>query len=583
MLELELFVVFVTAMICTLSAIPVVLRMADGYGLYDLPDSIPGSESESGRKVHSRPIPRLGGIGIVLGFFFSSVLWLSPTPLRSILIGSLLFFFVGVIDDLRTLSAKKRLMLQLLGAIFVVVSARIYIQEVYLTPQFKLNLGQPFSLILPVFIIMGAVNAINLADGLDGLAGGLVLIGIALLSMLQFVASDDIQLLLYISVPIIGSLLGFLKYNTHPATIFMGDGGSNWLGFMLGLFAVLLLCGATLGDVSNGLKFGQSKVPIPIVSVLMCLAVPIVDTLTVIILRLLKGRSPMSADRNHFHHSLMKVGFSHPQSVSLIYFIAVLMGVSGIIPAAHPNKALWWAPYLAVCLLFFVIILSLKVENAKSIALLRKAAGLRLGITSHRSFHHYIYGFEIIIRYGIYCILAIAPLISGVPPKSLGYSSLMALFLLGFSFFLRESGNFFQSFLLAISASIVLTAINFNTLSISLMGNIYNVQFVYNYAFICLLLVTVIYMIISLRKQELVVTPTDFLMLFLPFLYLMVPEPYRSDYRLNIISLRSLVLFLAIRVITKRQEAILWRIRTVTFFALVYIVFVALLDLKFVY
>jgi hypothetical protein len=279
----------------------------------------------------------------------------------------------------------------------------------------------------------------------------------------------------------------------------------------------------------------------------------------------------------------MKVGFSHPQSVSLIYFIAVLMGVSGIIPAAHPNKALWWAPYLAVCLLFFVIILSLKVENAKSIALLRKAAGLRLGITSHRSFHHYIYGFEIIIRYGIYCILAIAPLISGVPPKSLGYSSLMALFLLGFSFFLRESGNFFQSFLLAISASIVLTAINFNTLSISLMGNIYNVQFVYNYAFICLLLVTVIYMIISLRKQELVVTPTDFLMLFLPFLYLMVPEPYRSDYRLNIISLRSLVLFLAIRVITKRQEAILWRIRTVTFFALVYIVFVALLDLKFVY
>ena len=180
-------------------------------------------------------IPNLGGTAILVGFFLAILLGKSHSGITSVYLCSLLMFITGFLDDLKNISPKIRLGVQIATAGLTVWMNSLTIPSLYLTPAFSIALPEWFGFCLSVFIIIGAINSVNMVDGLDGLAGGLVLISTLLLSLLYVIKTNDYGLLLVFSIPMAGAILGFLKYNTYPASIFMGDSGSNWLGFMLGV------------------------------------------------------------------------------------------------------------------------------------------------------------------------------------------------------------------------------------------------------------------------------------------------------------------------------------------------------------
>jgi UDP-GlcNAc:undecaprenyl-phosphate GlcNAc-1-phosphate transferase len=582
MFELNFLVIFATSLSVTLGSIPIIKRLATVYNLFDFPDHEKFTGKEM-RRVHTKPIPRLGGLAIVFGFFLSILLWVSSEPFKSIYIGSFALFVTGMIDDIRTLTAKSRFLIQLTIALFTVISGDLVLSNIWFTSNFSIHLPQYVDVLFSVFIIVGATNAVNLVDGLDGLAGGLVLIGIVFISMLHFLSTGDMELVVILSVPLAGSILGFLRYNTFPASIFMGDGGSNWLGFLIGALMLVVAKGLMVSGSQLGLNLAANGLVVPFLSILCSLSVPIVDTACVIIYRFRRGFKPWIPDKSHFHHSLLRIGLTHAQSVGAIYFLALLVGIAGIIPVAYPFYGFNFFPLLGIGFLFLIIATSMRATEVRWIYAVRRflVDSLQESRSRTRDFLRAFLGF--VSRYIIYGILAGAPLLSGVTPQTVGFAAIVGLFLLTLGLFSRDTEGFFQGFVIAVASSVLLTAINTNTLFIEVMGVRYSLQSAYNIAFIALFFTTVAFTLVSFNKNYLILTPTDFLMTAIPLIYLFIPEPFRSDYRLNIISLRSLVLFIAIRALSKGQKGNLRRIRTVLLFGLLYVVLTSLYGLRIVY
>jgi UDP-GlcNAc:undecaprenyl-phosphate GlcNAc-1-phosphate transferase len=304
--------VFTVALVLSLSVTP---RIRDGARRLRLLDH------GSGRKVHVQPVPRLGGLAVALGFFAAAGLALGLRPDAwsrtdvAILGGAGLAALLGVVDDLRGVGAKTKLLCQLAIA-FGVYAAGVRIEIISVAGMgVDLGvLGQP----LTVLWIVGVMNALNLIDGLDGLAGSLALIalgGALLLSLSS--GQDDLMLL---AVAAAGAVLGFLAYNREPASIFMGDGGSLLLGFLL---AVLTLrAAARPGD-------GQVAMATPV----LFLAVPLFDTATAFFRRLVRGASPFSADRQHVHHRLLQRLGSHRAAVRTLGAFALVFTSVGLLAA----------------------------------------------------------------------------------------------------------------------------------------------------------------------------------------------------------------------------------------------------------
>lgn len=281
----------------TFLAIPAVIRVADEKGLFDKPDS---------RKLHTKPIASLGGVGIFIGFILSMLLFI-PTSLHQefqyILSASFLIFFLGIKDDILILSASKKLLGQLAAAAIVIHLADIRIDSmhgflnVYDLPDY---VSYPISYITIVVII----NAFNLIDGVDGLAGSLGILTTAVFG--TYFTMAGLPAYAMFSFGLTGALSAFLAYNYHPAKIFMGDSGSLLLGL---INAVLVIKFITVADSSAGSFPITSSVAIGF-SILM---IPLLDTLRVFSVRIAKGRSPFSPDRNHIHHLLLDRGLNHSQ------------------------------------------------------------------------------------------------------------------------------------------------------------------------------------------------------------------------------------------------------------------------------
>jgi UDP-GlcNAc:undecaprenyl-phosphate GlcNAc-1-phosphate transferase len=263
------------------------------------------------RKVHQHPVPRIGGIAFTIGGFVSILSWVPKTSLTwSVLFGGLIILAFGVWDDRVNLGYRIKLLGQMMAALVIVFVGGIrfesipFLLEAELTPW----IGIPVT----VLFLVAVSNAVNLTDGLDGLAGGLSFLTLCGIAYLAYLASDSTVLLL--TIPFLGGLLGFLRYNTYPARIFMGDSGSQLLGFIMGVLAILLT-DSTRGPFSPALA-------------LLLLGLPFLDTLGVIGQRLAEGRSPFIGDRTHIHHKLLSVGFSHYEAVTVIY--AIQAGMLGL-------------------------------------------------------------------------------------------------------------------------------------------------------------------------------------------------------------------------------------------------------------
>jgi len=308
---------FITAFIITFVAVPAIITVATSRKLYDLPNN---------RSSHEQPTPSLGGIAMFGGAIVSIILW-TPTDyfgqLQYILGSIILLFLVGSRDDLVPIPPVKKLMIQLLAAVILVEKAKISLNNWWgLFGIYQLD--RPAEFILSVIAIVGIINAYNLIDGINGLAGGAALLGSLFFGSWFFLAGYLEWAV--VSVALSGAIVAFLHYNTTPAKIFMGDTGSMLIGV---LCAVMALEFISLNQSSEGSNpWFISNAPIVALSALFF---PIYDTIRVFGLRIKLGKSPFRADKNHIHHLLLKGGASHLKATLIILFFNLLLIVAALL------------------------------------------------------------------------------------------------------------------------------------------------------------------------------------------------------------------------------------------------------------
>ena len=325
MIYVSLIVAFIASILLT----PLVKRLAFRIGAVDAPNY---------RKVHARIMPRLGGLAIygafIIGFFFLKFMTGFESPyMYAILIAATIIVITGVVDDMREISAKAKLVGQVLAACIVVFGGGIQINEINLPFGGEIAFGW-LSIPLTILWIVGITNAINLIDGLDGLAAGVSTI--ALITLAAMAMSMGNGIVIAMASILAASTIGFLFYNFHPAKIFMGDTGALFLGFMISVFALL--------------GFKNVTVIALIIPVIM-LGVPISDTFFAIVRRLRMKQKWSDPDKSHLHHRLLDLGFSHRQTVLLIYAIAIMFGIAAIIF----SMATVWGAILLVAVILVVI------------------------------------------------------------------------------------------------------------------------------------------------------------------------------------------------------------------------------------
>ena len=300
----------VAALLVSFVSTPVVKALAQRMGAMDVP--------KDARRMHDHPIPRMGGLAIFFGFMLSVLVFLPLTEqLRGMLLGASLIVVLGILDDIYALSAKLKFVVQIVAALIAVSQGNVI--TVLSNPNIFSD--DPFwdlgilSVPVTVLWIVGITNAVNLIDGLDGLACGVSTISsMTMLVIALVVAEADVAIIM---AALAGACIGFLPYNLNPAKIFMGDTGSTFLGFVLAVVSI------------QGL-FKYAAIISFAVPFLM-LALPIFDTCFAIIRRVSKGQSPMSPDRSHIHHRLIDMGFSQKQAVAVLYVISAILGLSAVV------------------------------------------------------------------------------------------------------------------------------------------------------------------------------------------------------------------------------------------------------------
>ena len=288
--------------------IPCVKKIAEFIGAMDMPNE---------RKVHKEPIARLGGLGIYGGFLFGYMLFgRQSIQMNAILIGSIIIVITGIIDDVRPIPAKYKLLGQLAGAAVIPFYGKIILQDVSAFGIY-LDFGI-FAPIVTMIFIIGIINCINLIDGLDGLAGGIASIYFLTIGIIALLLNHTVGLDLTLTFIMLGSTLGFLFHNFYPAKIFMGDSGSMFLGYIISVIALLGFKNVTL-----------TSLVVPC----LILAIPILDTLFAIIRRLVNHKPISAPDKNHFHHQLLKLNLGQGKTVLIIYLVDILFAVASIIYA----------------------------------------------------------------------------------------------------------------------------------------------------------------------------------------------------------------------------------------------------------
>lgn len=308
---------FLTSLVVVIFGIPSIITVAKQKGLYDKPDH---------RKLHVNKIPRLGGLAIIAGFSIAVSIWGLPTEIASRLqymqAALIILFFSGLKDDIVMLTPIKKLMSQLFATALVVIGEDIRITSFY--GLFGVSeLAVWVSYILSIFTIVVITNAFNLIDGIDGLAGGLGFI-ISVTFGLWFNFIDQVGWSI-ISFSLAGALIGFLVFNFNPAKIFMGDAGSLCTGFLLSIMAIQFI-EFNRPEVQNFYKITTA----PVIAIAI-LVIPLYDTLRVFTIRLLKKKSPFSADRNHMHHVLLNTGLGHKEVSLVMYIVNIIFVLLGFL------------------------------------------------------------------------------------------------------------------------------------------------------------------------------------------------------------------------------------------------------------
>lgn len=337
MLFIKIVTMFALAFGIAFVLTPLSIRLAHKIGAVDVP--------LDKRRMHSRPIPRFGGIALFLSTTISILLLNGSFPkIQIALIGGAFMYLLGAIDDLKNLKPLTKATGQ------VVIACFVYMMDIridYISMNFaggKYNFGDGLSLIITVLWIVGITNAVNLIDGLDGLAGGvtcIIALSLAYIAYIHGSIYGSVSVMLSL-MALAGACAGFLPYNFSPAKTFMGDGGALFLGYMIAVLSVI-----------SPLKRATF---IAAITPIVALAIPIFDTLFAIIRRTVKRIPILEGDKGHLHHRLMKAGYGQRRSVLIIYGIVGIMGMVSVLISRELYKDAFFLSLIAVLYLCVILI-----------------------------------------------------------------------------------------------------------------------------------------------------------------------------------------------------------------------------------
>jgi UDP-GlcNAc:undecaprenyl-phosphate GlcNAc-1-phosphate transferase len=507
----------------TVSLIPVMTRLAERYQMVDLPNP---------RKVHTRPIPRIGGFAMALGAFVPVLLWAKTDDfMKAYLAGAGTLVLFGMVDDMKGLGYKAKFAGQFIAALIAVLLGGVRIQSLGNLLPGGMQVPDGVSFPLSVVAIVGVTNAINLSDGLDGLAGGISLLSFCCIGYLAYLGGNDAVMTLAIALA--GAIFGFLRYNTHPASLFMGDTGSQVLGFSAVVLAV---------KITQGSSAFSPVLP------LIILGFPVLDTLTVMVERVREGRSPFSPDKNHFHHRLMRLGLSHADAVFAIYVIQAAMIVSAVVFKYYSE----WVLVASYALLSILVIGAFIVADRtgftfKHYPLLDRLVKGRLRRIKDENW---------IIRISFPLAKTIIPLIflsSCLLPADIPvYAAIMACcfcayILLTCMMFLHGHMAFCLRFVLFLTIPLVLYLIEGGTaacINAPLLT-------LYNASFAVAALLVLLVMKYSRRTKGFRLTPMDFLIIFIAAVVPNLPDQVIQSHNLGLLTVKIIVMLFGYEVLIK--------------------------------
>jgi len=505
------------------------------------------------RKVHLAPMPKIGGMAMALGTLVPVALYVNGDPLvHSILIGAWIIVIFGVVDDFKNLGYKAKFVGQVSAALVVIFYGGLKIQLLGACLPVGVQLPDIIAIPLTLLAIVGVTNAINLSDGLDGLAGGSSLLIFICIGYLAYTGlyQPGNHFIVIMSTAIIGSIFGFLRFNTYPATVFMGDAGSQLLGFL----AITLSMGLT-----------QCSTPLSPLLPLLLIGFPVLDTVTVMAERIAQRRSPFKADQNHFHRKLMRLGLFHTEAVVTIYILTAFLVASAFIFRFHSE---WFL--LGFYLVFSGIIVT-GVVIADHAGCQLQRFGLidivikgRLKIVKERfilikmSFHF--------VEFGLPLLLIVSCLIpAGIPVYFTWISMALAGLTVFFWIFLRSwmTGMLQVAFYLLVPSMLWL---GHSDVASWIKPDAMRV---YNLSFAALAMFVVLTMKITRRQKGFKATPMDFLIIVIALVVPNLPDLLIQSFNMRFLAVKIIVLFFSFEVLIGELRGQMARMGFATVAALV--------------
>jgi UDP-GlcNAc:undecaprenyl-phosphate/decaprenyl-phosphate GlcNAc-1-phosphate transferase len=517
-----LLLAFLVSMLLSVALVPLLMQHAQRFGFIDAPNP---------RKVHATPIPRIGGLAMVIGAIVPVVLWLNlDSQLLAFMGGVSIITVFGVWDDRADLDYRLKFAGQIAAALLLVLAGDVVIRDVPLGPDG--GLPDIVAVPLTVLFLVAITNAVNLADGLDGLASGVALLSTGVIALLAYLAGGDALLLMALAVS--GAICGFLRYNTHPAKVFMGDTGSQFLGYTLGFMVVVLT-----QDVNPAVS--------PVLLILI-LGLPILDTLSVIIQRVREGRSPFSPDRNHLHHKLLASGLHHYEAVASIYLLQGLF-VGAALFLRYESDLVLGTIYVVACAAVVLFIRAVPHLRLHSVHVERKN---RVGHALQMVRRH------VLLEEGplVFLIIAIPLFLLwgalGVShiPWDFGALAALAFMLLAVRLALGFRAWFlFLRLLIFVSIAFVtyLVEMESQTWNAALIGNIGIIYF-------GMVAVAVVLVVRYRMTDAFAITPMDFLVILAMLSIGVIPEDVRETYHLVPVVVKLVVLFYGAELVMKTMK-----------------------------
>jgi UDP-GlcNAc:undecaprenyl-phosphate GlcNAc-1-phosphate transferase len=477
---------FLLSFFIALTLIPLLIRSARTANVLDVPDD---------RKIHTMPIPRVGGIAMAVGVFAPLYLWaLRDRFLKAYVIGAAIIVLFGIIDDFKGLPYKVKFLAQVAAALVVIFLGDLSITQLGAILPENITLPPWIATSLTLLVIVGVTNAINLADGLDGLAGGICLLSFCCIGYLAWLENNTLIALL--SLSFVGVIFGFLRFNTHPASLFMGDTGSQLLGF-------------SLITVSLALTQGSSTLS-PILPFIIC-GFPILDTLTVMFERAAAGRPIFAPDKNHFHHRLLRIGLFHTDAVFVIYIIQAVLVLSAFFLRFYSEWILLigYGLFAALILGGFYVAHNVGFTFRRfviidSVIKGRFSAMRERGILIKTAFR--------ITEFGIPALLFFTAFLPSSLPPYLAFGSATLIFLIWLVFIFKKA--WLHLVLIPAIYLIIPFIVYYSCRGTGTLNGLSTIETIYNCGFVMLVFFVVLTLKFTRRQQGFRATPLDFLIFF---------------------------------------------------------------------